>query len=122
LYIRKIFYVLLKIKLLFRLEREIIRFIIGIINTLAIIVICVALARKGPATLITIFYFLYLVREVLFLFVDKKFYAKFYPSKRKKISNLVLTIIALIVYIALLAIGICKIVLKGVDNISSGIL
>ena len=99
----------------FRLEKEIIRFAICIVNTLANVAIIIAIGRNAPSTMIFLFFVLMLIKEVLSFIVDKLFYAKFFPAERKKLSNFTMSVFFTICYCILVGIGVATMIVKGID-------
>jgi hypothetical protein len=100
---------------LYSTEKEIVRFVGTVLNAVSNLAAVVALIRAAASTLVSIFYLLMLIREILFIFVDKYFYAHWLPPKRRKIINMTFTVLYLVMYSALVVIGVVKIILKGID-------
>jgi len=99
-------------------EKEIIRFAVVILNIINLILVILAILDNCPPILITAFYLLLLIAEILSFFVGKSFYKKIFIISRKKISNTTFSIVFIILYLALVVVGIVRLALfenKGIS-------
>ena len=104
-----------------RIEREVTRFVISIICSVSLLVILYAVVVQAPSLFITIFFFVMLLREILYFVVDNKFYRKFYTPTRKRISNTIITIIFIVLYVVEVALGLFIIAEKVQSSSWSGL-
>jgi hypothetical protein len=88
------------------------RFIISIIACLATAVIVIAIAIQAPPLLIGIFWVVFAGRELIYFIVDRQFYRKFYTPTRKKISNFMITVVFIVLYVAEVGFSVFSLFLK----------
>lgn len=105
------------------MEKEVIRLVKNIVVMLTCIALAFAVLRGAPITLEFVFHILMMVRELLNLVVDINFYNKYFPSRRKKISTTILSLILFTIFVALVVLGIVRIVYKRIQiSFNSGLL
>jgi hypothetical protein len=104
-----------------RTEREITRFVMSLIVCVSLLVILYAVITQAPSTLITIFFFWMLVRELLFFVVDRQFYMRFYTPTRRRISNALTTTLFILLYAVEVSLSVAVIVIKFQNDSTAGL-